>query len=202
LNPVEPAEKTPNQLDQIRKGKSIFTFQSPVKAKGSGENSDAGEVDRGGVPVVGEVDVGGGGERDEDEVDVGQGGERDDGMVDGDGGEEEKEKEVEVETERSDEESNNEPKKVWNLRPRKPAKKEEKQSGGGGSGEGSSRKPATRSQRRAEMPQRMELKLSLTNEEIEHDFLLMTGQKPPKKPNKRPTKVQKSIEVIIFSLFQ
>jgi len=219
LNPVEPvieSEKTANQLDQIRKGKSIFTVQSPVKAKGSGENNDAGErdggeVDCGGVPVVVEVDVGGGGERDDDEVDGGQGGERDGGKINGGGEredgevygdddkEEEQEKEVEVETERSDEESNNERKK-WNLRPRKPAKKEEKKSGGGGSGGGSSRKPTTRSQRRAEMPQRMELKLTLTNEEIEHDFLLMTGQKPPKKPIKRSTKVQKSVEVIIFSL--
>lgn len=228
LNPVKPvieSEKTANQLDQIRKGKSIFTFQSPAKAKGSGENNDAGkrdggeiyggdsaerddgEVDLGGVPVVGEVDVGGGGERDDDEVDGGQGGEpdggkingggeREDGEVDGDDDkDEEQEKEVEVETERSDEESNNESKKLWNLRPRKPTKKEEKKSGGGGS----SRKPTTRSQRKAEMPQRMELKLTLTNEEIEHDFLLMTGQKPPKKPIKRSTKVQKSVEVIIFS---
>jgi len=64
--------------------------------------------------------------------------------------------------------------KLWNLRPRKPAKKKEKQSSGGGSGEGSSRKPTTRSRSRAERPvaaQRMEVKLSLTNEEIEHDFI-------------------------------
>jgi len=62
------------------------------------------------------------------------------------------------------EESNNKRVKLWNLKQRKPTKKEEKQSGSGGSGEGSSRKPAIRSLRREEMlvaTQRMEVKLSL-----------------------------------------
>jgi len=64
------------------------------------------------------------------------------------------------------------------MRSSKPAKKEEKQSGGGGSGEGSSWKQVTRSWRRAERPvaaQRMEVKLSLTNDDIEQDFMFLNG---------------------------
>lgn len=79
--------------------KSIFTVQSPKKAKGSGENNDTeerdddeiyggdggkrdgGEVDGGEERDVGEVD----GEGDGDEFDGGHGGEGDGGKVNGGG---------------------------------------------------------------------------------------------------------------------
>ncbi|MCI04026.1 hypothetical protein A2U01_0025068, partial [Trifolium medium] len=176
LDPVEPisekevVDKNQNQLDLIQKGKSKVFVGSPVKAKGSGENNNVGEGDR------------------EDEDEVG--------------------------TECSDEESNTQLVKTWNLRPRKPRVNPEKQGNNGSVGGGRSRKSATptraskprsatksRPQPKVERPmmEKRELVISLTKEEIEHDFILMTREKPPKKPNKRSKAVQKNLDVI-FSL--
>jgi hypothetical protein len=44
--------------------------------------------------------------------------------------------------------------------------------------------------------EKRELVISLTKEEIEFDFNLMTGEKPPKKLNKRSRVVQKNLDVI------
>jgi len=41
----------------------------------------------------------------------------------------------------------------------------------------------------------MKLSFSLTNKEIEEDFIKMTGQKPPRRPKRRPKNVQKKINV-------
>jgi len=41
----------------------------------------------------------------------------------------------------------------------------------------------------------MKFSLSLTKKEIEEDFIKMTGQKPPRRPNRRPKNVQKKMNV-------
>jgi hypothetical protein len=148
--------KNQNQLDQIHKGKSKVYVGSPVKAKGYGENNDDGESDR--------------------------------------------EAEDEVGTKCSDEESNTQFVKTWNLRPRKPRVNPEKQGNNGSGKGGRSRKnvtPTSSSKHRSatntgpqpkvERPvmKKRELVISLTKEEIELDFNLMTGEKPSKKLNKR-----------------
>lgn len=56
-------------------------------------------------------------------------------------------------------------------------------SGGGGSSSSSSHK------------QTVGLEISLTNDEIEKDFLLMTGKKPPKRPKRRPRHVHQHLKV-------
>jgi rRNA processing protein Krr1/Pno1 len=48
--------------------------------------------------------------------------------------------------------------------------------------------------------EKCELVISLTKEEIEHDFILMTGEKPPKIFNRRQKVVQKNLDVIISLL--
>jgi hypothetical protein len=50
------------------------------------------------------------------------------------------------------------------------------------------------------MMEKRELVISLTKEEIEHDFILMTGEKPPKKSNRRTKAVQQNLYVIISLL--
>ncbi|PNX94123.1 hypothetical protein L195_g017291 [Trifolium pratense] len=172
LDSVEPisekevVDNKQNQMDLIQKGKSKVSVGSSAKAKGSGENNNVGEGDR--------------------------------------------KEENEVGTECSDEESNTQLVKTWNLRPRKPRVNPEKQ-GNNGSGEGGmSRKSATptrastprsaaksRPQPKVQRPvmEKHELVISLTKEEIEHDFILLTGEKPPKKPNKRSKAVQKNHDV-------
>ncbi|GAU20176.1 hypothetical protein TSUD_352400 [Trifolium subterraneum] len=117
--------------------------------------------------------------------------------------------EDEVGTECSDEESNTQFVKTWNLRPRKPRVNPEKQGNNGGGGR--SRKSATptrvskprsaaksRPLPKVERPlmDKRELVISLTKEEIEHDFILMTGEKPPKKPIRRSKAVQKNLDDI------
>lgn len=46
-----------------------------------------------------------------------------------------------------------------------------------------------------EQQQRSKFSLTLTKEEIETDFLLMTGAKPPRRPKKRSRALQKQIDV-------
>jgi hypothetical protein len=177
LDPIEPIsekkvlDKNPNELDLSQKGKSKVPVGSPVKAKGSGENNDVGEGDR--------------------------------------------EKEDIMGTKCSDEESNTQLVKTWNLRPRKPRVNPEKQ-GNNGSGEGGRQrksvtptrisKPRSAAKNQPQpkvvrpMMEKRELVISLTKEEIEHDFILMTGEKPPKKFNRKPKAVQKNRDVIISLL--
>ncbi|WJX89408.1 hypothetical protein P8452_71409 [Trifolium repens] len=157
--------KNQNQLDLIQKGKSKVSVGSPVKAKGSGANNDDGESDR--------------------------------------------EAEDEVGVKCSDEESNTPFVKTWNLRPRKPRVNPEKQRNNGSGKGGRSRKnvtPTSSSKHRSatnigpqpkvERPvmEKRELVISLTKEEIEFDFNLMTGEKPPKKLNKRSRVVHKNLD--------
>jgi hypothetical protein len=90
----------------------------------------------------------------------------------------------------------------WNLRPRT-----ESQPSPTPKGEGEWRNPEEPTSkyrtRRGAAVAAKELKLplfslSLTKEEIEADFLLMTGAPPPKKPQTRPKAVQKHLKVTIF----
>jgi len=39
--------------------------------------------------------------------------------------------------------------------------------------------------------------VSLSKEEVEHDFLALLGNRPPRRPKKRPRIVQKNLDVII-----
>jgi hypothetical protein len=118
-------------------------------------------------------------------------------------------------TECSDEESNTQLVKTWNLRPRKPRVNPGKQGNNGSGGGGRPRESATptraskprsatnnRPQPKVVRPmmEKRELVISLTKEEIEHDFILMTGEKPPKKSNRRTKAVQKNLDVIISLL--
>lgn len=57
-------------------------------------------------------------------------------------------------------------------------------SGGGGDGSNPSCRKRTKN-----------LEISLTKEEIEKDFLLMTGKKPSRRPKKRPQHVQQNLKV-------
>ncbi|KAK2352505.1 hypothetical protein P8452_73320 [Trifolium repens] len=114
-------------------------------------------------------------------------------------------------TECSDEESKTQLVKTWNLRPRKPRVNPEKQGNNGSGGGGRPRESATptraskprsaaknRPQPKVVRPmmEKRELVISLTKEEIEHDFILMTGEKPPKKSNRRTKAVQKNLDDI------
>ncbi|XP_004510121.2 uncharacterized protein [Cicer arietinum] len=131
--------------------------------------------------------------------------------------EEEEEVEVEVETECSseDEEPIIKSGKTWNLRPRKAAKKAENEGSGGGGGGRTRRSsaPARASKPRsakskargkvekAEAIEKRGLIVPLSKEEIENDFILMTGEKPSKKPTKRPKPVQKLLDGIFPGLY-
>ncbi|WJX23606.1 hypothetical protein P8452_12805 [Trifolium repens] len=178
LDPIEPIsekkvlDKNPNELDLSQKGKLKVPVGSPVKAKGSGENNDAGEGDR--------------------------------------------EKEDIMGTKCSNEESNTQLVKTWNLRPRKPQVNPEKQENNG-SGEGgrqrksvtptriSKPRSAANNQPRPKVVrsvmEKRELVISLTKEEIEHDFILMTGEKPPKKFIRRPKAVQKNLDYLFPGMY-
>ncbi|XP_058745218.1 uncharacterized protein LOC131617964 [Vicia villosa] len=174
--PDEPVEKKQNQLDLIRKGKSTVSVRSPLK--GSGEINNVASEGEG-----------------EKRRSV------------------EKEEQEEVEVERSDEEEEPiaEILKSWNLRPRKPTTKLDSKVNFGSFGGGRSRmgvasvrvsKPrcaksrARPSLERPVVKEKRRFKSTLTKEETEHDFMLMTGEKPPKKPLRRPKNVQKSLDVL------
>lgn len=127
------------------------------------------------------------------------------------------EKEEEMKVERSDEAEEPIVKilKTWNLRPRKLTTKPEAKVNIGSSSGGCSRmgvastrvsKPRFAKLRARPSLERPVVKkesgfvLALTKEEIEHDFMHMTGEKPPKKPLKRPKIVQKNLDVTFLLL--
>lgn len=73
--------------------------------------------------------------------------------------------------------------KPWNLRSRRSPKRgtegvEKRVRGGGGSVE-----------------EKVEFRVGLKREEVEEDFLMMSGAKPPRRPKKRPRGVQKQLDV-------
>ncbi|OIW17604.1 hypothetical protein TanjilG_28954 [Lupinus angustifolius] len=105
-------------------------------------------------------------------------------------------------------EDEGEGKKTWNLRPRK-EKKVAKSGTTNGSG---GRRSVVQDSSQTKMPTRTRtprsanstqgsgpsvFSLTLTKSEIEEDFLKMTGQLPPKKPQRRSRNVQKHIDVTI-----
>lgn len=127
------------------------------------------------------------------------------------------EKEEEMKVERSDEVEEPIVKilKTWNLRPRKLTIKPEAKVNIGSSSGGHSRmgvastrvsKPRLAKSRARPSLERPVVKkecgfvFALTKEEIEHDFMHMTGEKPPKKPLKRPKIVQKNLDVTFLLL--
>ncbi|KAI5423359.1 uncharacterized protein LOC127135698 [Lathyrus oleraceus] len=127
------------------------------------------------------------------------------------------EKKEEIKVERSDEVEEPMVKilKTWNLRPRKLATKPEDKVNIGSSSGGRSRmgvastresKPRFAKSRARPSLERPVVKkergfvFALTKEEIEHDFMHMTGEKPPKKPLKRPKIVQKNLDVLFPSM--
>jgi hypothetical protein len=50
-------------------------------------------------------------------------------------------------------------------------------------------------------PEKVKFSLTLTKKEIEEDFLKMTGNRPPRRPKKRPRNVQKNMDVSSFIQF-
>ncbi|CAA6665325.1 unnamed protein product [Spirodela intermedia] len=58
-----------------------------------------------------------------------------------------------------------------------------------------------RSEAPAEGKERTRFSQVLSKDEIEDDFLAMTGSKPPRRPKKRPRNIQKQIEMIYPGLY-
>jgi hypothetical protein len=54
-------------------------------------------------------------------------------------------------------------------------------------------------QKKKKKEKRMEISLTLTKEEIEEDIYIMTGQKPSRRPRRRPKNVQKQLDVVYHS---
>ncbi|RVW97299.1 hypothetical protein CK203_025897 [Vitis vinifera] len=75
--------------------------------------------------------------------------------------------------------------RTWNLRSRTNAV-------GGRSGISNPKSNIPENAKKNEKPKKFSITLS--REEIEEDFLKMTGSKPPRKPNKRPKNVQKVLD--------
>ncbi|XP_034688888.1 uncharacterized protein LOC117916816 [Vitis riparia] len=75
--------------------------------------------------------------------------------------------------------------RTWNLRSRTNAV-------GGRSGISNLKSNIPENAKKNEKPKKFSITLS--REEIEEDFLKMTGSKPPRKPNKRPKNVQKVLD--------
>ncbi|CAL0332552.1 unnamed protein product [Lupinus luteus] len=48
---------------------------------------------------------------------------------------------------------------------------------------------------------RAEFKVSLSKEEVEHDFMALVGTKPPRRPKKRPRIVQKQLDTLFPGLW-
>ncbi|CAL0329491.1 unnamed protein product [Lupinus luteus] len=109
-------------------------------------------------------------------------------------------------------EEEGEGKKTWNLRPRK-EKKVAKSGTTNGSG---GRRSVVQDSSQTKMPTRPRtpraatssqgsgpsvFSLTLTKSEIEEDFLKMTGQPPPKKPQRRSKNVQKHMDGIFPGMF-
>ena len=82
--------------------------------------------------------------------------------------------------------------RTWNLRPRKTVTKPSNAISGK-SGISNPTSNIFKSKEKQEKPKK--LTIMLTREEIEADFLAMTGSKPPRKTKRRPKHVQKVIDV-------
>ncbi|KAL6125828.1 hypothetical protein ACLB2K_073879 [Fragaria x ananassa] len=95
--------------------------------------------------------------------------------------------------------------KTWNLRPRNPCKpvRNPSRDATGAAWAQNNRKPGVGRSRPARVPQSkkppepsMEISLTLTKEEIEEDFLRMTGKKPARRPKMRLKNVQKQLDIL------
>ncbi|WVZ23963.1 hypothetical protein V8G54_002507 [Vigna mungo] len=51
--------------------------------------------------------------------------------------------------------------------------------------------------KKMKIEEKTKFSVSLTKEEVEHDFCALLGTKPPRRPKKRPRIVQKNLDVII-----
>lgn len=81
--------------------------------------------------------------------------------------------------------------RTWNLRPRNTLKKPSKAI----SGKTGISNPSNNLESEEKLEQPNKLLFTLTREEIEADFLAMTGSKPPRKTKRRPKNVQNVIDV-------
>lgn len=92
--------------------------------------------------------------------------------------------------------------KTWNLRPRRAVKK-----GMNAENSGTIKAQENRTRSRPDVvsssnngekkDKKQKFSVSLSREEIEEDFLVMTGSKPPRRPKKRAKTVQRQIDVRI-----
>ena len=194
--PVEPVEGSERRVEE--KGKSKLFIRLPVKKReifGFGSGSSA--IPEPEPEPEPEAEAEGNGDGDGEAEGEGEG--------DGDFA--------------SEDDELNQSVKTWNLRPRRPVETKKAPANGGGSGQGSRTRNGSGSGRGAgqekgkekekekekekgkgKRMEKVEVKravfsLTLTKEEIEEDFLKMTGAKPPKKPQKRPRAVQKQLDV-------
>lgn len=108
----------------------------------------------------------------------------------------------------ADEKKPSEEELPWNLRTRRAAGKRIFDGGNSGSrkqGKGIKGLAAVAAADKGEAggsgeqstPPRPKFSLTLTKEEIEADFLLMTGAKPPRRPKRRPKNVQKQLNPLV-----
>lgn len=97
----------------------------------------------------------------------------------------------------------------WNLRTRRAACKAPSPSGGGGKSLTiERRKPGTSpsrtdvsAPRRGEKKERAKFSVSLSRQEIEEDFMAMTGHRPARRPKKRAKNVQKQLDTLFPGLW-
>lgn len=96
--------------------------------------------------------------------------------------------------------------KTWNLRPRRAGKKAMN-----ADSKGTIKIPEDRTRGRkdvtgnssgvAEKEKKPKFSVSLSREEIEEDFLILTGSKPPRKPKRRTKAVQKQLDSVFPGLW-
>ncbi|TXG62537.1 hypothetical protein EZV62_009531 [Acer yangbiense] len=101
--------------------------------------------------------------------------------------------------------------KSWNFRPRKAVTKTKVNNNGYGSGGalkiGGAAKatqgltPSVKAPAAKNNNEKPKFSISLTKEEIEEDFLAMTGSKPPRKAQKRARSVQKQLDYVFPGLW-
>ncbi|RVW48525.1 hypothetical protein CK203_088473 [Vitis vinifera] len=97
----------------------------------------------------------------------------------------------------------------WNLRTRRAACKAPSPSGGGGKSLTiERRKPGTSpsrtdvsAPRRGEKKERAKFSVSLSRQEIEEDFMAITGHRPARRPKKRAKNVQKQLDTLFPGLW-
>jgi len=51
--------------------------------------------------------------------------------------------------------------------------------------------------KKTKIQEKTKFSVSLTKEEVEHDFWALVGTRPPRRPKKRPRIIQKNLDVII-----